>query len=197
MIVKHLDERILPSARAKWAGLSDAARRMLAAARRLVSRLRAPASASPMPATTSTSRSASRAIVADLYAALAERDTGRVRVLLAPHVSAAIPRGQAVVGGHYAGAENLLSGLWGRLGEHWQALTPNVARWIDGPDGEVVTIGRYTATNTTTGHALDAGFVHVWSTDAGRVTRLEVQTDTALWNRAWGRPLPPADAGAP
>lgn len=124
-------------------------------------------------------------VVRELYEAINQRDIPRVLSLLDEDVRADTPPGQAIVGGHFQGPQQLVQGLWGRLGESWQNLRPNVERWIEGRDGEVVTIGQYSGINRSNGRSLDAGFVHVWATRDGRIIGLQVQTDTARWNAAW------------
>jgi ketosteroid isomerase-like protein len=45
----------------------------------------------------------------------------------------------------------------------------------------IAVLGRYTATNSVTGKALDAQFVHVWTVEDGKVTQFQQYTDTAQY----------------
>lgn len=131
--------------------------------------------------------SESMAVVRGLYEAINNRDFRGVLSLLHPDVSAETPEGQAVVGGRYRGPNELIEGLWGRLGKAWNPLVPEIAEYLDCDEGRVVTLGRYHGANKATGKTLDASFAHVWTVRDGKVVGLRVYTDTAIWNEAWGK----------
>jgi len=124
-----------------------------------------------------------------LYDVLTARDFAGTTALLDPDIVAETPAGQAYIGGRYHGPEAVITGIWGRLGQAWDPITPDVAELLDCGDGRVLALGRYHGVLKADGSVLDAPFAHLWTVRAGRVAGLRVFTDTAIWNKAWGHPL--------
>lgn len=85
----------------------------------------------------------------------------------------------------YRGPQAVLEGVFMRIGQDWNGFAVNVEQIVDGGD-TVVALGRYTATNKSTGKPLDAQFVHVWGFRAGKVVRFQQYADTAQFARVTG-----------
>ncbi len=128
-------------------------------------------------------------VVRAFYDASAQRDLERLRSLLDPAVVVEAPTGQAVVGGRHDGGQAALRDLWGRLTEHWEGLRAVVEHLDAVDDRHVLARGAYRGTSRETGRTLDAHFAHVWTVRGGRVEHLQIYSDTAIWNRAWGRSI--------
>ena len=85
----------------------------------------------------------------------------------------------------YRGPNAILEGVFMRLGQDWNNFRVKIDQVVD--DGDtVVTLGRYNASNKSTGIPLDAQFVHVWSLRDGKVIRFQQYTDTEQFARAAG-----------
>jgi len=128
-------------------------------------------------------------VIQELYTVLKTRDFERTTALLHPNMTADTPPGQVYIGGHYQGRANVIKGIWGRLGESWDPITPNVAEFLDCGNGRVLALGRYDGVLKANGNKLDAPFAHLWTVQDGNVVHLQVYTDTAIWNKAWGQQL--------
>lgn len=85
----------------------------------------------------------------------------------------------------YRGPQAVLEGVFMRIGQDWKGFAVNVEQIIDGGD-TVVALGRYTATNNSTGKALDSQFAHVWGFRGGKVVRFQQYADTAQFARVTG-----------
>jgi ketosteroid isomerase-like protein len=85
----------------------------------------------------------------------------------------------------YRGPQAVADGIFARIGQDWQDFRVNVEQIIDGGD-TVATLGRYTATNKSTGKPLNAQFVHVWWLREGKIVRFQQYTDTAQFARVTG-----------
>ncbi len=125
-------------------------------------------------------------IVKRLYAAIERRDFAKVEAMLADDFIVDAPAGQAVVGGRYEGRAAAIRGLWGRLVESWEDLTPHIQEYV-AQDATVLTLGHYSGKSRETGRTLQADFAHVWHVDGSRIDKLKIVTDTHRWNMAWGR----------
>jgi uncharacterized protein len=130
-------------------------------------------------------------VVRHFYAATAARDFAALQALLSPDVVVDAPLGQAVVGGHYEGAQNALQGVWGRLAAHWEGLAAHVHEVYRCDSHRVLARGSYSGTNKETKRPLKTHFAHFWTVHNGQVTELTVYCDTALWNYAWGKAYAP------
>ncbi|MGZ8867386.1 MAG: nuclear transport factor 2 family protein, partial [Thermoanaerobaculia bacterium] len=85
----------------------------------------------------------------------------------------------------YRGSQAVLEGVFMRIGQDWNGFAVNVEQIIDGGD-TVVALGRYTATNKSTGKPLDSQFVHVWWFRGDKVVRFQQYADTAQFARVSG-----------
>jgi ketosteroid isomerase-like protein len=85
----------------------------------------------------------------------------------------------------YRGPQSVLEGIFMRIGRDWNDYRLSIGEIIDGGD-TVVTLGRYNATNKTTGKPLDAQFVHVWKFRDGKIVGFQQYADTAQFARVMG-----------
>ena len=88
-------------------------------------------------------------------------------------------------GNPYRGPQSVLEGVFMRLGRDWSDFRLSIGQVVDGGD-VVVALGRYSATNKTTGKPLDAQFVHVWTFRDGKIVGFQQYTDTAQFARVTG-----------
>ena len=77
----------------------------------------------------------------------------------------------------YTGAEEIVTGLFARLGGEWNYFNATPEEFISEGD-KVVTIGRYRASYKDTGKEMDIPFVHVWTVEDGAITSFQQYTDT-------------------
>ena len=77
----------------------------------------------------------------------------------------------------YEGADEIVSGLFARLGGEWAYFNATPSDYV-AEDDKVVAIGRYTAEHGETGKSMDIPFVHVWTVKDGRITAFQQYTDT-------------------
>lgn len=77
----------------------------------------------------------------------------------------------------YEGEEEIVTGLFVRLGGEWDYFDATPSEYISADD-KVVTIGRYTAKHGQTGKEMDIPFVHVWTVEDGKITSFQQYTDT-------------------
>jgi len=85
----------------------------------------------------------------------------------------------------YRGPQSVLDGVFMRIGRDWNDFRVNIGQVVDGGD-VVVALGRYTATNKTTGKPLDAQFAHVWTFRDGKIVGFQQYADTAQFARVMG-----------
>lgn len=85
----------------------------------------------------------------------------------------------------YRGPQAVLEGVFMRIGQDWEGFRVNVDQVIDGGD-TVAVLGRYKATNKSTGSPLDAQFVHVWWLRDGKIVKFQQYADTAQFARVTG-----------
>ncbi|HZV84655.1 MAG TPA: nuclear transport factor 2 family protein [Brevundimonas sp.] len=88
-------------------------------------------------------------------------------------------------GNPYVGADAVIAGVFARIGGEFDGFTATPGDWISGED-RVAVLGRYGGRHKTTGKALDAAFVHVFTVANGQITAFEQHTDTAQWRAVAG-----------
>ena len=88
-------------------------------------------------------------------------------------------------GNPYRGPQSVLEGVFMRLGRDWNDFRLSIGQIVDGGD-VVVALGRYRATNKTTGKPLDAQFAHVWTFRDGKIVGFQQYADTAQFARVTG-----------
>jgi ketosteroid isomerase-like protein len=88
-------------------------------------------------------------------------------------------------GGDYEGKE-AIGGAIGELGEAWDGLKVVPDEFI--ADGDtVVVLGHIEGTAKETGQSVNTPFVHIYRFGDGKVTRLQILTDTLTGARALGK----------
>ncbi len=85
----------------------------------------------------------------------------------------------------YRGPDEIVSGVFARLGEEWDGFAAVAEELLDCGD-TVVALGRYRGTYKASGKAVDAQMVHVWRVADGRVTAFQQYADTLQFARATG-----------
>jgi ketosteroid isomerase-like protein len=88
-------------------------------------------------------------------------------------------------GNPYRGLDEILGGVFARLGGEWDGFAAVPEEFLDAGD-TVIVLGRYRGTSRATGGALDAQFVHVWRIADGKAARFQQYTDTLQFARAGG-----------
>jgi len=123
-------------------------------------------------------------LVSRLYAALASGDRQELDAVLDPafvgELSPGMPSG---LGGRRVGAAAMRRDGWGAIGRVF-AVAPHVEEMIPCSDGRLLVVGMYRGTARETGKPVEAGFTHLWASEAGRLTHLRQTTDTACWAAA-------------
>jgi hypothetical protein len=117
--------------------------------------------------------------IRELYAAFARRDVPAVLAAMDPQIewneAENFPYADC---NPYIGPQAVAEGVFARLGADWDARTLDIRQILDAGDHIVVT-GRYRATRKTTGRAINAQFVHVWTIRNGKIANFQQFTDTA------------------
>ena len=85
----------------------------------------------------------------------------------------------------YRGPEEILGGVFARLGADWEGFAAVPEEFLDAGD-TVVVLGRYRGTCKATGRALDAQLAHVWRVADGKAVRFQQYTDTLQAARVMG-----------
>ena len=81
-------------------------------------------------------------------------------------------------GNPYIGPNNVLEGVFKRLGSEWNYWNLINQTYYEANSGEIIVTGRYKAKNKITGKEINAQFVHIWSLNDGMITRLQQFADT-------------------
>ena len=90
----------------------------------------------------------------------------------------------------YVGPQQVAEGVFGRILADFDRFTVNVEKIVH--DGDtVVALGRYRGVHRSTGHGLDAQFVHVWTLRNGKIVGFQQYADTAQFLRVTGEPIIP------
>jgi ketosteroid isomerase-like protein len=128
-------------------------------------------------------------LVRRLYAAIECRDMTQVLEIWDPQVEWREAEGHPYADGNpYLGPEQILEGVFSRLGGEWEGFTAHPQEYLDAGD-VVVVLGRYTGTYKETGRVLDAQIAHVYRLRDGRVVAFQQYTDTAQFLAVTGKGL--------
>ena len=142
-----------------------------------------PLSAAPprAVATDVTSDATNQAVVESLYRAFAANDGATISGLLAADLVWMEAEGGPLADRNpYNGPAAVFEGVFARIGAAFSGFVVTPQTYL--PSGDrVAVLGRYTGTNTASGEALDAQFVHVFTVTGGRITHMQQYTDTAQW----------------
>ena len=137
-----------------------------------------------------------RETIGSLYEAFARGDAGTVLGQFDPAIVWMEAESIAYADRNpYVGPQQVGEGIFGRIATEWEGFSVNPERLLQ-DDDTVVALGRYRGTFRGTGRALDAQFVHVWTLQAGRVTRFQQFADTAQFARVMGTADAPVSAPA-
>ncbi|GAA4988092.1 nuclear transport factor 2 family protein [Pseudonocardia tropica] len=117
------------------------------------------------------------AVVERGYAAFAGGDVPGLLALLDPHVRWTEAAGSAYPGTHI-GHDEVVGGLFARLGQDWSTFAPEVDELVD-LGGRVLALGRLTGVHRGTGKSMSSRFAHLFTVTDGRVTAFESINDTA------------------
>ncbi|MEV0587073.1 nuclear transport factor 2 family protein [Nonomuraea sp. NPDC050310] len=120
--------------------------------------------------------------VRESYAASARGDVAGVLAALAPDARWTEMAGFPCAG-TYVGPDEVLKGVFARLGEEWEGFAAEPEEYVDAGD-VIVVIGVYRGVYRATGKAMQARFTHVWKLYDGTVIGFEQFTDTLLVARA-------------
>lgn len=86
-------------------------------------------------------------------------------------------------GGTYTGPNDVLEGVFVRLGTEWDGFAAVPDEFIDAGD-TIVVLGTYSGKYRTTGKSFQASFAHVWKLREGKAFRFQQYTDTLLVQKA-------------
>jgi len=81
-------------------------------------------------------------------------------------------------GGTFHGPQEVLDGLFMKLGTEWEGWSAVPEKIVDGGD-EVVSLGTYTGKYLATGKSISVPFAHAWTLRDGKPVRFQQYTDTA------------------
>lgn len=85
----------------------------------------------------------------------------------------------------FVGPQAVLTNLFMRLGQEWDAFTVTPASILPTPEGALAQ-GRYTGTYNATGQALDVQFAHVMTMRDGKLAGFQQYVDTAQLQAVMG-----------
>ena len=119
-------------------------------------------------------------IIKGLYDAFAQGDIPTVMAGLKPDVSWTEAEG-GPYGGTYVGHQNVLEGVFMKLGGEWDGFSAIPDEFI-AESNKVISLGHYTATYKETGKSFRAPFAHIWTLEEGLVKTFVQHTDTAVHN---------------
>src|SRR3954452_22698413 len=117
-----------------------------------------------------------REILQSMYDAFARGDVPFVLERFDPEVEWIEPDGSPY-GGTYRGPEEVLNGVFMKLGTEWDGfqVTPDE---LVGDGGSIVALGHLSGTYKATGKRFRTPFAHAWKFRDGRVVRFIEYTDT-------------------
>lgn len=110
------------------------------------------------------------------YAASARGDIDGLVAVLAPDARWTEMAGFPY-GGTYVGADDVVAGVFRRIGEEWDNYQAVPEQFVDGGD-VIVVVGTYSGTYRATGRSMTARFTHVWHCEEGTAVAFEQFTDT-------------------
>ena len=115
-------------------------------------------------------------IIKSLYQAFAEGNLDLVSELLDPAVewieSEGIP-----YGGVFHGYEEVLNGVFAKIGAEWDNFTAHVDQFIDAGD-TVITLGTDSGVYKATGKKMSAATASIWTLKDGKVIKFRQYIDT-------------------
>ncbi len=119
------------------------------------------------------------ALLESLYGALHAGDEQALFAVLHPRFHARYADGLPVGGGTAEGPAAAREHWWA-IGAEFE-IRAEVEEVLVCPGERLLALGTYRGTRRRDGRAVDARFMHLWTTCEGRLSRLEQVTDTARW----------------
>lgn len=124
-------------------------------------------------------------IIRGLYDAFAKGDVPGVLGAFDDNISWTEAEG-FMYGGTYNGPNAVLEGVFMRLGTEWEGFAAVPDKIVDGGDGNVVSIGKYSGKYLKTGNSTTVPFAHEWELQNGKIVKFRQHTDTAVIARDLG-----------
>jgi ketosteroid isomerase-like protein len=123
-----------------------------------------------------------REVLQSMYDAFARGDVPFVLERFDPEVEWTEPDGLPY-GGTYRGPEEVLNGVFMRLGTEWDGFQVAPDELV-GDGGSIVVLGHLSGTYKATGKSFRAPFAHAWKFREGKVVRFAQYTNTVLVQQA-------------
>src|SRR4051812_15293389 len=124
-------------------------------------------------------------IIRELYESFGKGDVAAVLGGLDPSLEWDEAEG-FMYGGRYYGPNGVLEGIFKRYGTEWEGFTVAPEQLIDGGDGFVVALGKYSGKYLATEKSVTVPFAHVWELRDGKVVKFRQFTDTLVIARELG-----------
>ncbi|WP_291591372.1 nuclear transport factor 2 family protein [Comamonas sp. UBA7528] len=121
-------------------------------------------------------------IIRATYEGTSEENGRHLLAVLAPDATWTEAAGFPYAG-TYVGAEQIVAGVFQRLGTEWEGYTAKVHTYL--ADGNrVAAFGAYAGTYRKTGKAMTATFAHLYHLQNGKIIRMEQYVDSHLVQQA-------------
>lgn len=121
-------------------------------------------------------------IIRATYEGTSEENGKHLLAVLAPDAAWTEAAGFPYAG-TYVGAEQIVAGVFQRLGTEWEGYTAKVHTYL--ADGDrVAAFGVYAGTYRKTGKAMTATFAHLYHLQNGKIIRMEQYVDSHLVQQA-------------
>ncbi len=121
-------------------------------------------------------------IIRATYEGTSEENGRHLLAVLAPDAAWTEAAGFPYAG-TYVGAEQIVAGVFQRLGSEWEGYTAKVHTYL--ADGDrVAAFGVYSGTYRKTGKAMTATFAHLYHLQNGKIIRMEQYVDSHLVQQA-------------
>jgi uncharacterized protein len=118
-------------------------------------------------------------IVQNLYADFAKGDVPAVLQKFDPKIEWNEAENFPYADGNpYIGPQDVLEGVFARLGTEWEYWNLTEQTYYEANSGEIIVTGRYKAKNKMTGKEINVQFVHMWTLNDGLVTNFQQYADT-------------------
>ncbi|MDH1701679.1 MULTISPECIES: nuclear transport factor 2 family protein [Comamonas] len=121
-------------------------------------------------------------IIRATYEGTSEENGKHLLAVLAPDATWTEAAGFPYAG-TYVGAEQIVAGVFQRLGTEWEGYTAKAHTYL--ADGDrVAAFGIYAGTYRKTGKAMTATFAHLYHLQNGKIIRMEQYVDSHLVQQA-------------
>lgn len=121
-------------------------------------------------------------IIRATYEGTSEENGKHLLAVLAPDATWTEAAGFPYAG-TYVGAEQIVAGVFQRLGNEWEGYSAKAHTYL--ADGDrVAAFGIYSGTYRKTGKAMTATFAHLYHLQNGKIIRMEQYVDSHLVQQA-------------